>query len=70
MVVVVTARTSPSLGGVVYDVHDCVVDRHNKKNSSFLRTNIATEQVAVQFSKFYVYRSVYILLYLVTMTAA
>ena len=31
MVVIVTARTSPSLAGVVYDVHDCFVDRHNKK---------------------------------------
>ena len=30
LVVLVTARTSPSLR-VVYDVHDCFVDRHNKK---------------------------------------
>ena len=42
-------RTNPSLR-VVCDVHDCLVDRH-KKNSSFLRTSMATEQVAVQFSQ-------------------
>ena len=31
LAVIFTARTSPSLGGVVYDVHDCFVDRHKKK---------------------------------------
>ena len=31
LVVVVTARPSPYLRGVVYDVHDCFIDRHNKK---------------------------------------
>ena len=35
LVAIVTARTSPSLGGVVYDVHDCFVDRHNKKTAPF-----------------------------------
>ena len=30
-VVMVTARTRPSLRGVVYDVHVCFVDRHKKK---------------------------------------
>ena len=32
-VVIVTARASPSLGGVVYDVHDCFVDRHSKRTA-------------------------------------
>ena len=35
LVVIVTVRTSSSHNDVVYDVHDCFVDRHNKKNSSF-----------------------------------
>ena len=33
LVVIVTARTSPSLR-VVYDVHDCFVDRHKKDPAS------------------------------------
>ena len=33
LIVIVTASTSPSLGGVVYDVRDCFVDRHNKKTA-------------------------------------
>ena len=31
LVVIVTARTTSSLSEVVYDVHDCFVDCHNKK---------------------------------------
>ena len=32
LIVIVTARTSPSLR-VVYDAHDCFVDRHKKKTA-------------------------------------
>ena len=30
---IVIARTSPSFGGVVYHVHECFVDSHNKKTA-------------------------------------
>ena len=33
MVVIVTARTSPSVREVVHDVHDCFIDRHNEKTA-------------------------------------
>ena len=60
LVVIVTARTSPSLRGVVDDVHDCFVDRHNKKTApskgQAWRMNKSPCNSAYIISSFHFYR--------------